>query len=404
MTPALFDSIRLGTLALCNRIVRAATYEGGADADGTPGADYRRMYEELAAQDIGLIVTGFTFVSRQGRAMQPRQAGLDDDAKLPAFRAVTDAVHRGGTPIVAQLAHAGRQTRCERTGERPVSCTRTPSVYFRERPRLLRDDEIQDIAAQFARAAARAQRAGFDGVQLHAAHGYLLHQFLLPQLNRLRGPFGVDETSGIGTALLGRVIDGVRSACGPDYPVLVKISGETDLGQPFFPTHFDRLIDWLREQAITAVEISCGSMDYALNIFRGDLPFALVRRHNPLLRSRLPLLPEIKAACFRKRILPLFRPFAPMYNLAFAERAKLRGGIPVVTVGGVRSRREMVEAVEAGRADLVALSRPFLREPDLVRRLRCADNDHVSPCRNCNHCVIMCDADRRTRCYQRSLS
>ena len=402
MASTLFTGIRLGTLALRNRIVRAATYEGGADADGMPGADYRRMYEELAAQEIGLIVTGFAFVSRQGRAMQPRQAGLDDDAKIPAFRAVTDAVHRGGTPIVAQLAHAGRQTRRAVTGMLPVSCTRRASVYFRERPRLLTDDEIREIASQFGRAAARAQRAGFDGVQLHAAHGYLLHQFLLPELNRLRGPFGIDASSGIGTALLGRVINAVRAACGADFPVLVKISGDTDLGRPFYPGHFDRLVVWLQEQEVAAIEISCGSMDYALNIFRGDLPFALAQRHNPLLQSHLPLMRSLKSAYFRKRILPVFRPFAPMYNLAYAERAKTRTRIPVVTVGGARSLREMEDALRKERADLVALSRPFLREPDFVQRLLDADTDYVSPCRNCNHCVIMCDTSRQTRCHQRS--
>lgn len=400
MKSALFTGIELGSLALRNRLVRSATYEGGADARGVPGPAYLRMYEELAAGGIGMVVSGFLFVSPVGRAMHAAQAGFTSPEAIPAFRRVTEVMRAHDTPIIAQLAHAGRQTRAQAIGGRPVSSTRKRSLYFRARPRKLRATEVSRIADQFAIAAARAREAGFDGVQLHAAHGYLLHQFILPEVNRMRGRYGIDRSTGIGTLLLEQVIDRVRQTCGRTYPVLVKISGETDARDPFFPERFAALIRVLDRKLVTAIEISYGSMDYALNIFRGGAPFSLALRHNPLFRTQSPLKRALLTTFFNRKLLPVFKPFEPMYNLAYAAHAKTLTGIPVITVGGVRARDAMEAAIARGETDLVAMSRPFLREPDFAARLR--DGANASSCTNCNHCALMVDSGQPTRCYNRT--
>jgi 2,4-dienoyl-CoA reductase-like NADH-dependent reductase (Old Yellow Enzyme family) len=181
----LFSQITIGNLSLKNRLVRSATYEGAADRNGVPGDNYLPIYRELARNGVGMIITGFSYIARSGRAMQPFQAGLDDREKVRSFRRVTDEVHRHNCPIIVQLAHAGRQTLSSSTGVRPMSSTHKRSVYFREKPRMLHAREVYEIAEQFATSAMYAQEAGFDGVQLHAAHGYLIHQFILQDINRL---------------------------------------------------------------------------------------------------------------------------------------------------------------------------------------------------------------------------
>lgn len=403
MRGILHTAIQVGGLTLPNRLVRSATYEGGADASGIPGDGYCELYEQLARSGVGMIITGFNAVSLQGRAMQPFQAALHSDAALSAFRRMTDAVHRHNGHVIAQLAHAGRQTRRVITGSRPVSCTRWPSPYFRERPRLLRRDELPTIVRQFADAASRAQEAAFDGIQLHAAHGYLLHQFLQPDINRMsRKHNGLDDGMP-DSSLLEDIIDAIRTRCGEDFPVLVKISGETDSGKPFFPQQFDYLIDVLDRKRVAAIEISYGTMDNPLNIFRGSITPSLVLAHNPLFNSPSRIRHTFWKLLVDHYFIPRQKPFSPMYNLPYAARARERTGVPVISVGGLRSTREMEGAISDGHADLVATSRPFLREPDFAHRILHSGENHVSPCTNCNHCVFMCDAGEPTRCYQRPL-
>jgi 2,4-dienoyl-CoA reductase-like NADH-dependent reductase (Old Yellow Enzyme family) len=394
----LFSQITIGNLSLKNRLVRSATYEGAADRNGVPGDDYLSIYRELARNDVGMIITGFTYIARSGRAMQPFQAGLDDREKIRPFRRVTDEVHRHNCPIIVQLAHAGRQTLASWTGVRPVSSTSERSVYFREKPRMLRVGEVYEIAEQFATCAMYAQEAGFDGVQLHAAHGYLIHQFILQDINRLTHEFGVDAATGVGTRLLDEIIDRTRAKCGATFPILVKMSGNSDYSNRFYPVQFANLIRFLNSKRVAAIEISYGSMDYALNIFRGDMNLPLLWKHNPLFKTTSRLKRAFYAMYIRRYIMPKIQPYSSMYNLKYAEAAKGITDIPVISVGGFRSRNDMETVIAAKKSDLIGLSRPFNCEPDFARKLMQVD-DYTSPCTNCNRCVFMCDAGQVTRCY-----
>jgi len=402
MNSVLFTGISVGKLGLRNRLVRSATYEGAANSDGLVGDEYCNMYEELARGSVGMIITGHTFTSRSGRAMQPFQAGLDCQEKVAAYRKVTQAVHAHNTPIILQLSHAGRQSLSAMTGCRLVSSTRKASIYFRRRPRRLRNGEVRTIVNEFAIAAARAREAGFDGVQVHAAHGYLVHQFLMKHTNQLNGEFGIDNVTGIGTAFLDSVIDRMRDMCGSDYPILVKISGAMDSDARFFPERFDRLIAFLDRKRLAAIEISYGSMDYPLNIFRGDVPLNLALGHNPLFQSRSRLGRILRIVGFNFRIRPHLLPFSPMYNLMYASRAKRISDIPIISVGGFRRKSDMETAIACGNTDLIAMSRPFLREADFAAAMMRAENDHTSRCTNCNQCVAMCDAGCVTKCHNKN--
>jgi 2,4-dienoyl-CoA reductase-like NADH-dependent reductase (Old Yellow Enzyme family) len=271
-------------------------------------------------------------------------------------------------------------------------------VYFREKPRMLRVGEVYEIAEQFATCAMYAQEAGFDGVQLHAAHGYLIHQFILQDINRLTHEFGVDAATGVGTRLLDEIIDRTRAKCGATFPILVKMSGNSDYSNRFYPVQFANLIRFLNSKRVAAIEISYGSMDYALNIFRGDMNLPLLWKHNPLFKTTSRLKRAFYAMYIRRYIMPKIQPYSSMYNLKYAEAAKGITDIPVISVGGFRSRNDMETVIAAKKSDLIGLSRPFNCEPDFARKLMQVD-DYTSPCTNCNRCVFMCDAGQVTRCY-----
>lgn len=409
----IFQDIKIANMTIPNRIVRSATYEGMADRDGFVGNNYLEMYETLAKNHVGLIITGFAFISNQGRAMQQNQAGIDNPDKVETLKKVTDAVHKYNSKIILQIAHTGRQTIKKITGEKVISTTNMPSIYFRQIPKLMTTGEIERIIEQFANSAYLAKLAGFDGVQIHSAHGYLIHQSLLCSLNKMNNKYGIDKESGIGTFLLNNIIDGIRNKCGNDYPILIKISGDDDFGDNFFPEKFHNLIKFLDIKKVSAIEISYGTMDYAINIFRGKLDYDLILKNNPLFKSNSAILKSIFKVLIKKFIESKAIKFKPMYNLEYAKEAKKITDIPIITVGGFRTKEQIENTLSNNFADMISLSRPFLCEPDFVLKLKTPIGNYRSKCTHCNKCVFMCDSGEPTRCrnykvskfsYQKSLT
>jgi 2,4-dienoyl-CoA reductase-like NADH-dependent reductase (Old Yellow Enzyme family) len=394
-----FQPARIGAVVLKNRIIRSATYEGACDDRGFPGERYRDLYVELAQNNVGAMITGFTFITPSGRAMQPRQAGMENESKIRFYQEVTGHVHSHKGRIFMQLAHAGRQTSSQATGEEVAGAGRKRSRYFKGSPRSLETREVLRIVEQFAASAAFAMQAGFDGIQLHAAHGYLIHQFLSPATNTRKDIFGIDKPSQLGTRFLEMVIDGIRQACGPSYPLLVKISGGDDGRRDNCEARLIRLITFLNARKVDAIEISFGTMERPLNIFRGaTVPLDAILRYNPRYRMRGALRRSLWKALAAPFVLARTRPLTPAYNLRYAETAKRHSDIPIISVGGFRSGAEIESALAGGRADFIGLCRPLLCEPDFVRKLE-RDNTYVSRCISCNVCAVFCDTPYPTRCH-----
>ena len=396
-----FETARIGGMELQNRLLRSATFEGMCDRDGVPGPEYLRFYRMLSEQVLGAVITGFASISRDGNGMQPGQACLDDNSKVPAFRKVTEAAHKNGGRIILQLAHAGRQTSPAATGGVVYGASAKRSPYFKVRPRVLTEAQIAVVIQCFANSARRAKDAGFDGIQLHAAHGYLIHQFLNPAINDRIDAYGLDPRRGIGTAFLQSVIERVRDECGPSFPLLVKVSGGDNYGHGMGEAEFVQLIQFLDGQQVDAIEVNFGTMDHALNIFRGkSIPVKAILRFNPRYATRNPL----KQFLFRALALPWlqrqFTPFAPMYNLRYALLAKRHTAIPIISVGGFCGGREIHHAIEGAGIDFVGLSRAVLCEPDFALKVR-AETDYESKCVHCNTCAVMCDSGSATRCCHR---
>lgn len=359
-------------------IIRSATFEGMADENGFPTADYLNYYRMLSGH-VKTIVTGFMYTSQTGRAMHSGQAGMDSCEKAAAFLPVTEAVHENGARIIAQIAHVGRQT----TRADAVGVSMKASAYFGVIPRVLSTADIKEIITEFACSAAYAKAAGFDGVQLHCAHGYLIHQFLLTSLNDRTDIYGEPER------FLTEVVNAVCRECGDEFPIWVKISADVDI-QKYSEADFVKLIRTLDDLKVDAIEVSRGTMDYALNIFRGGVPLRTVLRHNPVYRS--------KSLFYKLFALPFVRlkikGFKPCYNLDYATLAGQYTDNPIVCVGGFRSRQEIMES---GMAH-VSLCRPFICEPDLIAKME-ADLTWQSRCTNCNICAVMADTNKPLRCY-----
>ena len=378
-----------------NRIVRSATYEGLGDRDGNPKIELADVYSKLAANKVGTIITGFCYVSPEGKAMQPAQCGIETDERILPWSKVVNKVRgvNSKTKLIMQIAHTGRQTTSEAIGQRPLAPSKGSSKYFRSNPRQLDNSETERIISDFAAAAYRAKKAGFDGVQIHAAHGYLIHQFLSPSLNRRKDLWGKDLFT-----FLERILERTRATCGDSFPVFLKVSGADDDRNGMTPDLTIEYLNRARKLGVVAAEISYGTMDKAMNIFRGGLPIKMVLEHNPLFKN----YPEIIKILWTRFLLPRwkkgFHKFSEDYNMDICKVIRANTEIPLFLVGGIRTKISMRRILTENVADAVSLCRPLIFDPCFARKIF-EKAVKKSGCTNCNACAIMCDSTNSLRCY-----
>lgn len=351
MEKTLFDHVKIGDVTLKNRFVRSATWEGMCDDSGAVTEQLLAWYKELAEGGTGLIISGYSFVRADGKQQQ-RKMGIHDDAMLEGLKRLSAVVHQAGSLIFCQLVHAGGQTSSKVVGCQPIAPSAIDFPSFDETPREMTSEDIDAIVAAFAAAAKRAERAGFDGVQLHGAHGYLINQFLSPLMNQRTDAYGGSLENRM--RFLVRVCEAVRAAVSPAYPVTIKLTAEDHLEGGFRVEEAVEVAKRLEELGVNAIEVSSGTS------VSGEM--------GPV----------------RQKIVTVEQ---QAYNADQARRIKKAVSIPVMVVGGLRSGDVLNQLLWESCADLFALSRPLIREPDLPNKWR-EDLSYLSTCISCNGCFL----------------
>ena len=334
--PGLFESTEINGLKLSNRFVRSATWEGMAGDDGSVTPPLVDLMARLAEGGVGLIISSHAYITPEGQAGR-KQIGVYQEALVPGLRQMTGAVHEQGGRMVLQLAHAGGFARSKLTGQTPLA----PSAlegFSKILPKEMTPEDIQEVTEAFGLAAQRAKAAGFDGVQIHAAHGYLLSQFLSPFFNKRLDDYGGTVENRY--RVLGQVLKKVRATVGDDFPVLVKLNSQDFLEGGLRLEDSVKIGGWLQEDGIDAIELSGGTLN-----------------SGALSPSRSDITTEEQEAYFTEG----------------AKAFKKKVTVPLLLVGGIRSWPVAERIIEQGIADYISMSRPFIREPGLIRRWRSGD-------------------------------
>ena len=387
----LFEPIQVGNMELKNRFVHSATCESSATERGEATDELVKRYGRLARGEVGLIIPGYLYVHPLGQCYK-YQAGIYSDALIPGLRRVTDAIHEEGGKVAFQLAHGGVNAKKSLIGQTPLGPSNKPrdSVTFL-RPKRMTEAQIQEVIEAFGQAARRAVEVGADGVQIHAAHGYLVSQYLSPYYNdREDGWGGSDEGR---FRFLKEVYLAVRKELPAGMPLLVKMNVHDHTPEEgVTPPLAAKYASWLVELGIDGVELSCGTvMPTPWNTIRGDVPVdELVRAfawwQKPV--ARMILSPAVGKYDVEEA-----------YNIEGAKTVRpVLDGIPLAVVGGMRTVSRMEEIVEQGQADLISIARPFLREPYLVKQIR-EGKTEVAACESCNLCTAAFQNDMVVRCY-----
>jgi 2,4-dienoyl-CoA reductase-like NADH-dependent reductase (Old Yellow Enzyme family) len=346
----IFESTNIKAMELKNRLMRSATWEGMCDPEGRPTEKLINYYTDLAKGGVGMIITGYTFVSPEGRQM-PGKMGLHTDDFIPDMKKMVDAVHAAGSKICVQLVHAGGQTNEKTIGRNPIAPSAIEAAQYQGvTPDAMTVEDIHRVVAAFGLAARRAKEAGFDAVQLHGAHGYMINQFLSPHTNQRTDEYGGSFDNRF--KFLDDVYKSVRTAVGKDYPVLIKLTGADNLEGGLTAEEAVDAAKRLSAAGIDAIEVSGGTPA------SGDLG---------------PVRGKINAASDEA------------YLLELAKGIKAAVSCPVISVGGYRSYEVASAALDT--VDYISFSRPFIREPNLANRWKSGDTARAT-CISCNKCFV----------------
>mgnify|MGYP000949217174 FL=1 len=386
--PLLFSEGRIGSVILRNRVVLPPLEVGMANFDGTPSEQLIAYYEERAKNGLGLLMTGITRVNERHGAGLPRQLAMTSDRHIEPFARMVERIHRHGTKIFCQLHHPGRQSNSLMIGSWPlmerigrfwpgywkyffklvpaaekfaktglVPAVVAPSAvaceYSRQRTRALSKREIRSLIKDFIQAARRVQLASGDGVELHAAHGYLIQQFLSPRTNRRTDEYGGSFENRMRFIL--EIIRGIRGHCGPDFPVVVRLAVDEyyrSIGKPGEGIELAQGVEiakCLEQAGVDAIDVSSANYE-TMNYW-------------------------LEPASFE----PGWR-----RNLARAVKEKVK--IPVLAANVIRSPEQAEAQLQEGCQDFVCLGRPHLADPAWSRKAALGRGEDIRRCISCLWC------------------
>jgi 2,4-dienoyl-CoA reductase-like NADH-dependent reductase (Old Yellow Enzyme family) len=383
--------MNIGKMEVKNRFVRSATIENMAKETGEVTDEFIKLFSTFAKGEIGLIIPGYMYVHPSGKAFK-YQTGIYNNNLISGLKKVVDAVHKENGKIAFQIVHAGMQTFEGLIGTLPAG----PSgeifnpISLRYSKEMTEED-IQDTIQAFEDAARRVIETGADAIQLHAAHGYLINQFLSPFYNRRKDKWGGSEENQF--RYLKELIVKIKKILPNDMPLLVKLnSNDYTPDEGVTPPLAAKYAEWLVNLGINAIEISCGSSNFSIfNMCRGDVP----------VQEIIQFMPDSLVAIAEQVFQEMVGQYniEEAYNLNAAKVIKpIMGNIPLILVGGLRSKVMMEEIIGQNYADFISMSRPFIREPFLVKNFKEGKQDKAA-CISCNRCLAAVPNDFPVRCY-----
>lgn len=328
-----FQPLQLKNMTVKNRIIRSATNTHMGNYDGTLSEQETQILSELAENEVGIIISGNFYVSGENSKVSTDQPSISSDQFIPQLASVVDQIRKSGCRLILQMSHAGA-----------LGCVDNlvgPSEIKQESGRFVKSitqAEIKQIQKDFIAGANRAQKAGFDGVQLHCAHGYLLGEFISPIDNRREDQYGGNVVNRF--RIIKEIVIGIKEKCGNDYPIFIKINCNTPGDNDTYEQDILYIIQEFKMLQIDALEIS--GYDFM--------------KKNMKERN---------------------------YYLDIARRIHRSVEIPLILVGGIRSLEDMEEVLQE-EIDLVSLSRPLICEPDLILKLK--EGQAKAKCISCNCC------------------
>jgi 2,4-dienoyl-CoA reductase-like NADH-dependent reductase (Old Yellow Enzyme family) len=346
----LFDKTKINQMELKNRFVRSATWEGLANPDGSCNEELAELMLELAKGQVGLIITSHAYVNQTGQ-VGIRQLGIYSDQLISSYIKIVEKVHREGSKIIMQITHAGGRASIQLIKSPPYG----PSSLEIKDCMMCREmtkSETFQIIEDFKNAAVRAKKSGFDGVQIHAAHGYLLSQFLSPFFNKRKDEYGGSIENR--ARLILEIIRAIRSELGKQFAILIKINSDDFIEDGFTQSEMVQVSAMLESAGIDAIELSGGT---SLKISNYSF-------------SRVGEIDSKEEEVY-------YRDAAKLY--------KEKITVPLILVGGIRSYRVAKELIEKDLADYISICRPLIREPDLIKRWKRGNTERAA-CISCNKC------------------
>lgn len=340
----MFDNLNINKMEINNRFVRSATMDSMAEGGKVTDPEIK-LYRDLGKGEIGLIISHGLFPTREGQA-SPGQLSVHTDEAIPSLKKLVDVVHENSGKIVAQILHGGWRCREQITGVPPVGPSALVNPNSGIQIRELSSDEIYELVESYVQATRRIIEAGFDGVQLHGAHSWLLSAFLSPATNKRDDEWGGSAAKRANLVRL--ICQGIRKMAGTDYPVLVK------LGIKDYHPEGKSVSDGIEQAKI----LESAGLD-ALEVSEG---IEADQSHHIRINAMNP------------------------YYVDECRQVKEALSIPVILVGGMRKLKDMQAIIDGNIADAVSMCRPFVMNPYLVKNFREGTTD-TSDCVSCNECL-----------------
>lgn len=345
----LFTPITINGMTLKNRAVMPAMGTGYGNPDGTISDRLIAYLARRAQGGTGLVISEICAVDSRGKGF-PNQIGAWSDAFLPGLVRLAAAIHREGGKIALQLHHAGRETFEQVAGAVPEAPSAIPSAVLGQPCEAMSSKRIADVIGAFARSAARAKKAGFDAVEIHSAHGYLLNQFLSPFSNHRTDRYGGSEENR--SRFVVEILSEARKAAGPGFPIIIRVSTDELIRGGYDLAFMKRLAPQLVAAGVDAVHCSVGVYSTP-----GNLSIASMDMETG-------------------------------FNLFRARAIREVAGVPVIGVGRINRPETAEEALAAGDADLISFGRQHLTDPDFIAKAAAGDFEEIRRCVACNQGCI----------------